>query len=75
MNPRAYFIVLDLAPIKGSPTPTYDLLHGDHEKAIGFKQASAHTIKALLAKVPAGEPVYRTYLARTDGKTGTKLIR
>lgn len=70
-----YFIVLDEAPVKGSPTPKYDLMQGDPDDATGFHRASGRTIRGLLAKVPAGEPAYRVYLSRTDGKTGSKRIR
>ncbi len=70
----AYFIVLDQAPIKGSPTSKYDLMHGDYINAIGVEQASAATLKELLSKVPGGEDVYRTYIERTDGRTGYKKI-
>lgn len=70
-----YFVCLDEAPIKGSPTPKYDLLCGDPDAAVGVLIASAETIATLLVKAPAGCPVYRTYLRRTDGKTGKKLIR
>lgn len=70
-----YFVVLDEAPIKGSPTPKYDLMFGNPDDAVGTHQASGKTIKELLRKVPAGCPVFRTYLRRTDGKEGKKLIR
>ena len=68
-----YFIVLDEAPIRKS-RPKYDLMHGDPDTASGFFRASATTMKALLRHVPVGETVYRVYLARTDGKTGKKVI-
>lgn len=74
MPPQGFFVVLDEAPIKGSSTPKYDLMYGDFERATGFIEGSGRTIKELLARVPAGEPVYRTYLTRTDGKTGFKQV-
>ncbi len=69
-----YFIVMDEAPIKGSPVPKYDLMFGDPDEATGTLQASASTIQALVFKVPDGCPVYRVYLRRTDGKEGKKLL-
>ncbi len=70
-----YFIVLDEAPIQWSQTPKFDLLYGDFKKATGFLEGSSDNIKDLLKKVPLEEPVYRTFLQRTDGKEGHKLIR
>jgi hypothetical protein len=76
-----YYIVLDEAPIKGHPTPKYDLMFGDIEKTTGYRvrdkfnnDASSRTIKTLLYLVPKSEKVYRVYLRRTDGKTGHKLL-
>ena len=71
----AYFIVLDKAKIEGHG-PEYHLMFGDPDEAVGTFQAKSPTIKALLA-LPSttGETVYRTYLQRTDGKTGKKLLR
>lgn len=72
---NAYFIVLDEARVKGSSTPKYDLMFGCPDEAIGSFQKSSKTIKSLLQKVPTGETVYRTFLQRTDGKTGKKVLR
>jgi len=72
---QSYFVVLDLAPVKGSPTPKYDLMYGNPDTATGYLEMSGKTIKSLLRMVPMDEPVYRVYLQRTDGKTGKKQIR
>ena len=77
-----YFIVLDEAPVRGSPTPKYDLMFGDIKTAFGIhvrgkynNNVYGRTIKGLLYYVPKGEKVYRVYLHRTDGKNGYKQIR
>jgi hypothetical protein len=77
-----YFIVLDEAPIKGSPTPKYELMFGNIKTAVGFHVTDRRnndiygkTMKELLHHVPKGFDVYRVYIHRTDGKTGYKLIR
>jgi hypothetical protein len=64
-----YFIVLDAAP------STYQLCRGTTSDAIGVTLAEGRTIKSLVAQVQPQHDVYRVYLARTDGKTGAKLIR
>lgn len=70
-----HFIVLDEAPIKGSPTPKYQLLYGDPSEAVGGDRGYATTISALLRRVPVGEKVWRVFLQRTDGKTGGRLLK
>jgi hypothetical protein len=70
-----YFVVLDEAPIKGHPTPKYELCCGDVETTICQVIAKRTTIKELVRLAPSGVPVYRRYLMRTDGKDGKKLIR
>lgn len=71
---NAYFIILDQAPIRRSK-PVYQLCYGNYETATGYTIAESHTIKALVAKVKPIESVYRTYLQRTDGRVGFKLLR
>ncbi len=72
---NCYFIVLDEAPIKGSPTPKYDLLFGNPDTVIGCMQATGRTIKELIKKLTKEELCYRVYLNRTDGKTGKKRLK
>lgn len=74
-EPQEYYVVLDEAPIKGSPTPLYVLMQGSLEDAIGLSRGSATTIRELVRQVPEDRDVYRVFLQRTDGKTGHELIR
>ncbi len=64
------FVVKDEAGSR----PKFMLLLGTPETATGVHRDTALTIKALLAKVP-GKEVHRTFLSRTDGKEGTKIIQ
>lgn len=74
-----YFIVLDAAALssgsRAARRPTYELMFGDPETAIGVSQDKANDVESLLARVDSGEIVYRTFLQRTDGKTGHVRLR
>lgn len=64
-----FFIVRDSYP------NGWELMQGNPETAVGISRATGRTIKGLMARVPEHCPVYRSYLQRTDGRTGMKLIR
>lgn len=70
-----YFIVLDEAPIEGSPRSKFDLMRGNPETATGIHIASATSVRKAVNKAPANAPVCRVYLERTDGKTGVVGLR
>ena len=67
-GPSDHFVVND--------GPAWCLLVGDTDTACGLPIAyPMKTQKACVDAAPAGVPVWRVYLKRTDGKTGKRLIR
>lgn len=67
-----YFIVDDV--ISESGCEGFCLMHGDPHEARGFIQHESRTLRECLARVPAGETVYRVRLARRHGTHTVKLI-
>ncbi len=72
-RPAAYFVVDDVIDEAGREG--FELLYGDALTATGTRVHSAKTLSECLARVPAGDPVYRVKLARRHGEFSCRLIR
>lgn len=70
---EAYFIVDDAVGHNGALG--FELLYGNPYTAVGTVQGQSMTVKALVALVPAGEPVYRVFLARRHNEHKVKIIQ
>lgn len=71
-RPSVYFVVDDVIDEAGREG--FELMHGDAQTATGYSVHRGHTLSECIARVPAGDPVYRVKLARRHGEFSCKLI-
>jgi len=69
---NCYWIVDDV--IGESGREGFEVMHGNADTAEGYSQSAHKTLKAAIASIPKGEPVYRVRLARRNGAHSVKRI-